>query len=90
MAVHKYSNIPGINGACDMNVAFATTYKSGDTKTKDITIRVEKKKEEPETTAPDKGNTTETTTGTTSGTTGAAETSGTTAANNAETAAPVQ
>lgn len=88
------ANIPGINGACDMNVAFATTYKSGDTKTKDITIRVEKKKEEPETTAPDKGNTTETTTGTTtgttSGTTGAAETSGTTAANNAETAAPVQ
>ena len=82
--------IPGINGACDMNVAFATTYKSGDTKTKDITIRVEKKKGEPETTAPDKGNTTETTTGTTSGTTGAAETSGTTAANNAETAAPVQ
>lgn len=39
------ANIPGINGACDMNVAFATTYKSGDTKTKDITIRVEKKKE---------------------------------------------
>ena len=38
------ANIPGINGACDMNVAFATTYKSGDTKTKDITIRVEKKK----------------------------------------------
>lgn len=42
------ANIPGINGACDMNVAFATTYKSGDTKTKDITIRVEKKKGEPE------------------------------------------
>lgn len=40
-------------------------YKSGDTKTKDITIRVEKKKGEPETTAPDKDNTTETTTGTT-------------------------
>lgn len=68
------ANIPGINGACDMNVAFATTYKSGDTKTKDITIRVEKKKGEPETTAPDKDNTTGTTTGTTSGTTGAAET----------------
>lgn len=88
------TSVPGINGACDMNVAFATTYKSGDTKTKDITIRVEKKKGEPETTAPDKDNTTETTTGTTtgttSGTTGAAETSGTTAANNAETAAPVQ
>lgn len=57
-----------------MNVAFATTYKSGDTKTKDITIRVEKKKGEPETTAPNKDNTTGTTTGTTSGTTGAAET----------------
>ena len=75
-----------------MNVAFATTYKSGDTKTKDITVRVEKKKGEPETTAPDKDNTTETTTGTTSGTTGAAETTtgattetttGITAANNA-------
>lgn len=69
------TSVPGINGACDMNVAFATTYKSGDTKTKDITIRVEKKKGEPETTAPDKDNTTETTTGTTTGTT-----SGTTAA----------
>ena len=57
-----------------MNVAFATTYKSGDNKTNDITIRVEKKKGEPETTAPNKDNTTGTTTGTTSGTTGAAET----------------
>lgn len=65
------TSVPGINGACDMNVAFATTYKSGDTKTKDITIRVEKKKGEPETTAPDKDNTTETTTGTTTGTTAA-------------------
>lgn len=61
------AHIPGINGACDMNVAFATTYKPGDTKTKDITIKVEKKKEEPTTTAPDKNNTTETTTGTTAG-----------------------
>lgn len=90
------ANIPGINGACDMNVAFATTYKSGDTKTKDITIRVEKKKGEPETTAPDKDNTTETTTGTTtgttSGTTGAAETTtgATTETTKGLTAASVQ
>ena len=79
-----------------MNVAFATTYKSGDIKTKDITIRVEKKKGEPETTAPDKDNTTETTTGTTtgttSGTTGAAETTtgATTETTKGLTAASVQ
>ena len=76
-----------------MNVAFATTYKSGDTKTKDITIRVEKKKGEPETTAPDKDNTTTgTTTGTTSGTTGAAETTtgATTETTKGLTAASVQ
>lgn len=66
--------ISGVDGYCDMNVAFATTYKAGDTITKDISVNVVKRKEETTTGAVKEDETQNTTsTGNTTESTGATE-----------------